>query len=355
MAIIYTYPVKSNPVSADKLLISDSEDNNNTKQVSIEDIRGATTAGVSSIIAGTNITLDPAGGTGDVEINSLVYTGQAGILIEDDEVSVDLKNNSGLVIDTTELSLDLSASGIDGTLAVQDGGTGATTLTGVLVGNGTSAISGSGDINDLVSAKFDTGSNGSLYLGSVPATAPSLELNVVVGNSAGEAMTATSASNTIMGHSAGNLIDTGGANVVIGTEAGGALTSGDNNTIVGRRANVGASSDTQAVAMGEGATAGTRAVAIGDTSDATLDGVAVGQTATSARDGVAIGQAATAGRDGIAIGSEAEASANELALGSDSHQLDTSTDSMVAAAKWLKVKINGEVTDYYIPLQTLAP
>ena len=50
MAIIYTYPKKSSPSSTDLVLISDSEDNNQTKQVTIHDIRGATTAGVSSII-----------------------------------------------------------------------------------------------------------------------------------------------------------------------------------------------------------------------------------------------------------------------------------------------------------------
>tara|TARA_Y100000389_G_scaffold163191_1_gene166315 strand:- start:414 stop:2243 length:1830 start_codon:yes stop_codon:yes gene_type:complete len=70
MAIIYTYPILTDPSSDDLVLISDSKDNNKTKQVKIHDIRGATTAGVSSIIAGTNISIDPVAGTGDVTINS---------------------------------------------------------------------------------------------------------------------------------------------------------------------------------------------------------------------------------------------------------------------------------------------
>jgi hypothetical protein len=70
MAIIYTYPQKSQPVGADTLLIIDSEDNNATKTVTITDIRGATVSGVESIIAGSNITISPAGGTGDVTINA---------------------------------------------------------------------------------------------------------------------------------------------------------------------------------------------------------------------------------------------------------------------------------------------
>jgi hypothetical protein len=69
MAIIYTYPVKSIPVNADKILISDSADNNKTKQITVESIKGLT-AGVTQIIAGTNVTIDPVGGTGNVTINA---------------------------------------------------------------------------------------------------------------------------------------------------------------------------------------------------------------------------------------------------------------------------------------------
>ena len=71
MAIIYTYPVKTTPVDADLVLISDSADNNNTKQVTISSIKGLT-AGVTSIIAGTNVTISSTGasGTGDVTVNA---------------------------------------------------------------------------------------------------------------------------------------------------------------------------------------------------------------------------------------------------------------------------------------------
>jgi len=41
-------------------------------------------------------------------------------------LSVDLKSNGGLVIESTEIAVDLAASSITGTLAVGDGGTGAT-------------------------------------------------------------------------------------------------------------------------------------------------------------------------------------------------------------------------------------
>lgn len=75
-------------------------------------------------------------------------------------VAVDLKANGGLVIDTTELTVDLSASAITGTLAVADGGTGATTLTdhGVLVGSGTDAVT-----------PLAVGTNGQVLVGSTGA------------------------------------------------------------------------------------------------------------------------------------------------------------------------------------------
>jgi len=53
------------------------------------------------------------------------------------EIKADLKANSGIVIDSGELSLDLAASGITGTLAVSDGGSGQTSYTDgqLLIGN----------------------------------------------------------------------------------------------------------------------------------------------------------------------------------------------------------------------------
>ena len=58
MAIIYTYPVKSTPVIADKLLISDSADSNKTKQITIDSL-SSVLGGVSKIKAGNNINISP--------------------------------------------------------------------------------------------------------------------------------------------------------------------------------------------------------------------------------------------------------------------------------------------------------
>ena len=64
--------------------------------------------------------------------------------------ALDLKSNGGLVIESNEAAVDLGASSITGTLAVGDGGTGATTLTdgGILLGSGESAITAMAVLSD---------------------------------------------------------------------------------------------------------------------------------------------------------------------------------------------------------------
>jgi len=92
-------------------------------------------SGISIGNGNGSITISASGGGGGT-----VYTAGNGLDLVGDEFSVDLKANGGLVIESTELAVDLGASSIAGTLAVGDGGTGATTLTGILKGNGTSAF-----------------------------------------------------------------------------------------------------------------------------------------------------------------------------------------------------------------------
>ena len=69
MAINYTYPVKTPPELADEVLIIDSTDNI-TRRASISSILELGADGVTSIVAGTNVTISPVGGTGAVTINS---------------------------------------------------------------------------------------------------------------------------------------------------------------------------------------------------------------------------------------------------------------------------------------------
>ena len=81
-------------------------------------------------VVGTNaLTFTQFSGAGQV------ITGD-GIQKSGNEISLDLKANSGVIISSTELALDLSASAIAGTLAIGDGGTGATSATQALTNLG---------------------------------------------------------------------------------------------------------------------------------------------------------------------------------------------------------------------------
>lgn len=86
---------------------------------------------LATLTAGSNVTITE--GSGSITIASSGGASVAagnGIDVSGSTVSVDLKANGGLVIDTTELAVDLGASAITGTLAVSDGGTGATAASG---------------------------------------------------------------------------------------------------------------------------------------------------------------------------------------------------------------------------------
>jgi len=67
------------------------------------------------------------------------YTAGNGLELTGTSFSADLKANGGLTIDTGEIKVDLSASGIAGTLDIPDGGTGLTDFTAgdLLYGKGT--------------------------------------------------------------------------------------------------------------------------------------------------------------------------------------------------------------------------
>ena len=84
MAIIYTYPVKASPVDDDLVLISDSADKNNTKQVKISSMRGATVSGVADVNIGTSSASTGAPlvslpNSGNVIITSKAYAGTSNV------------------------------------------------------------------------------------------------------------------------------------------------------------------------------------------------------------------------------------------------------------------------------------
>ena len=94
---------------------------------------------LATLTAGSNVTITEGSGSITIAASSSAPTAGDGIDVSGSEVSVDLKANGGLVIETTELAVDLGASAITGTLGVADGGTGQTSYTNgqLLIGNTT--------------------------------------------------------------------------------------------------------------------------------------------------------------------------------------------------------------------------
>ena len=78
MAIIYTYPVKAIPNTNDLILISDSQDSNNTKQVTIGSLPGGSGSGVSSVTS-SNVAITVADASTTPVLTSVAYTGAANI------------------------------------------------------------------------------------------------------------------------------------------------------------------------------------------------------------------------------------------------------------------------------------
>ena len=114
---------------------------------------------LATLTAGSNITITEGSGSITIAASAGAPVAGDGIDVTGTTISTDLKANGGLVIESTELALDLGATSITGTLAVGDGGTGATTITGLVKGNGTSAFTAAVDETDYLSpnAEIDGG------------------------------------------------------------------------------------------------------------------------------------------------------------------------------------------------------
>ena len=118
-------------------------------------------------------------GSAVVGTNNLAFTQFSGVASvtagngidkSGNEISLDLKANGGCVIESTELAVDLGASSITGTLAIGDGGTGATSASaarnalGVAIGS--NVVAYAADLNTLSSCQ----SGGAAALAALTST-----------------------------------------------------------------------------------------------------------------------------------------------------------------------------------------
>ena len=85
----------------------------------------------SAVVGTNNLTFAQFSGAGQIIAGN-------GIAKSGNELSADLKANGGLVIESAKIAVKLDASSITGTLAIGDGGTGATTSTQALTNLGLS-------------------------------------------------------------------------------------------------------------------------------------------------------------------------------------------------------------------------
>lgn len=152
----------------------------------------------ATLTAGTGVSI--TNGNGSITINSTGtnYTAGNGLDLVGSEFSVDLKANGGLVIEATELAVDLGASSITGTLAIADGGTGATdagtarTNLGLVIGTNVQAY----DADLATLSGMQAGAATALALLTSTeiaildgATVTTAELNIIDGSSSATATT----------------------------------------------------------------------------------------------------------------------------------------------------------------------
>ena len=122
-------------------------------------------------------------------------------------MSVDLKSNGGLVIESTEIAVDLAASSITGTLAISDGGTGATSAsaarTALVLAIGSDVQAHDADLDTLSGCQSGAASALAALTSTEVAildgaTVTTAELNIMDGGTAASSTTLATADRMVM-------------------------------------------------------------------------------------------------------------------------------------------------------------
>ena len=86
----------------------------------------------STLTAGSGISINNGNGTITIaSTGGATFSAGSGLTLNGSVLDANLKINGGIVLETNNFAVDLGASAITGTLAIADGGTGATTASGV--------------------------------------------------------------------------------------------------------------------------------------------------------------------------------------------------------------------------------
>ena len=154
----------------------------------------------SAVVGTNNLTIAQFSGAGQI-------TAGDGLDKSGNTLSVDLKANGGLVIESTEIAVKLDASSITGTLAIGDGGTGATsasaarTALGLAIGTNVQAYDA--DLDNLSGCQ----SGASAALAALTstevaildgATVTTAELNIMDGGTSATSTTLAAADRMVM-------------------------------------------------------------------------------------------------------------------------------------------------------------
>jgi len=186
----------------------------------------------ATLTAGTGISISNGSGSITISSSGANFTAGDGLDLTGSTLSLDLKANGGLVIESTELALDLGASAITGTLAIADGGTGATdaatarTNLGLAIGTNVQAYDA--DLDTL--SGMQTGAATALALLTSTevaildgATVSATELNVIDGDTSATATT-LAATDRFVVNDAGTMVQVALSDLVTFFEDG--ATSG---------------------------------------------------------------------------------------------------------------------------------
>ena len=386
MAIIYTYPTKETPANDDLILISDSADSNKTKQVKVSSLPGGSSSGVTQIIAGNNVTIDPVNGLGTVTVNAAgggstspggsntqvqfnnsgAFDGSADLTFATNTLAVkhtvDIKGQGqNLPAGKLKLNCEMNthAVTIEGPIHNNSGGnytlklpslvpqnnqilqftsagnlgwintpTGITYSAGTGLALNTTTFSLAAGLDDLSDVSFSATANGSLYVGQISSQLSGTPAgNVTLGGGAAKVAT-TAYDNTIIGSDAAVAITEGSNNVILGSDSTAVLTTGDDNVVIGSDVAPTMSTGTDNVIIGKGAdigASGARSVIIGEGASGNNESIAIGQ--------------------GVAVGN------NELGIG----EIALPTTGWENQTYYLPIKIknsNGQMVQYYIKLWT---